>query len=95
MAGPLVLTSSSGASGETGLMQRPEAAAVILAGERPFDGPVTLTADTAVTFGDIAGVAAELTSRDIRRMVVDDDEWVAGQVAHRTRPAGRPLTTQP
>src|ERR1700748_2480818 len=44
-----------------------EAAAVILAGPRPFDGPVTLTADAAVTFGDIAGTASELTRRDIRR----------------------------
>ena len=59
-----------------------EAAAVILAGERPFDGPVTLTAEDAVTFDDIAGVASELTGRDIRRVVVDDDQWVAGQVAH-------------
>ncbi len=59
-----------------------EAAAVILAGERPFDGPVTLTADAAVTFDDIAGIASELTGRDIQRVVVDDDEWVAGQVAH-------------
>jgi NAD(P)H dehydrogenase (quinone) len=61
-----------------------EAAAVILAGQRPFDGPVTLTADDAVTFGDIAGIAAELTGRDIQRVVMDDDEWVAGQVAHGT-----------
>jgi NAD(P)H dehydrogenase (quinone) len=59
-----------------------EAAAVILAGQRPFDGPATLTADTAVTFGDIAGIASELTGRDIRRVVVDDDTWVAGRVAH-------------
>src|SRR5580693_268175 len=61
-----------------------EAAAVILAGQQPFDGPVTLTADDAVTFGDIAGVASELTGRDIQRVVIDDDEWVAGQVAHGT-----------
>ena len=61
-----------------------EAAAVILAGERPFDGPVTLTADAAVTFDDIAGIASELTGRDIRRVVVDDDAWVAAQVAHGT-----------
>src|SRR5580693_7343885 len=60
-----------------------EAAAVILASQQPFDGPVTLTADDAVTFGDIAGIASELTGRDIRRVVIDD-EWVAGQIAHGT-----------
>jgi len=56
-------------------------AAVILAGGRPFDGPVTLTASAAVTFDEIAQIASELTGRDIRRVVVGDDEWVAGQVA--------------
>lgn len=61
-----------------------EAAAVIMAGERPFDGPVTLTADAAVTFDDIAGIASDLTGRQIRRAVVDDDTWVAEQVAHGT-----------
>jgi uncharacterized protein YbjT (DUF2867 family) len=61
-----------------------EAAAVILAGERPFDGPVTLTADAAVTFGEIAGIASELTGRDIRRVVVDDEKWVADRVAQGT-----------
>jgi NAD(P)H dehydrogenase (quinone) len=62
-----------------------EAAAVILAGQQSFDGPVTLTADAAVTFDDIAGIASELTGRDIQRVVIDDDTWVAEQVAH-----GRP-----
>jgi NAD(P)H dehydrogenase (quinone) len=61
-----------------------EAAAVILAGERHFDGQVTLTAGAAVTFDEIAGIAAELTGRDIRRVVVDDDKWMAGQVAQGT-----------
>ena len=61
-----------------------EAAAVILAGNRPNDGPVTLTAGAAVTFGDIAEIASELTGRDIRRVVADDDTWVAEQVAHGT-----------
>jgi uncharacterized protein YbjT (DUF2867 family) len=63
-----------------------EAAAVILARPGSFDGPVTLTADHAVTFADIAGMASELTGRDIRRTIVDDDTWVAGQIA-RGRPA--------
>jgi uncharacterized protein YbjT (DUF2867 family) len=58
-----------------------EAAAVILAGPRTFDGPVTLTARDAVTFADIAQIASELTGRDIKRVVLDDREWVARQVA--------------
>ena len=57
---------------------------MILAGERHFDGPVTLTASAAVTFDQIAGMASELTGRDIRRVVVDDEKWVAEQVAHGT-----------
>jgi uncharacterized protein YbjT (DUF2867 family) len=61
-----------------------EAAAAILAGQRSFDGPITLTAPAAVTFDDIARTASELTGRDIRRVVVDDDAWVAGLVAHGT-----------
>ena len=55
---------------------------MILASEGHFDGPVTLTAGAAVTFDDIAGIASELTDRDIRRVVVDHDKWVAEQVAH-------------
>ncbi|SNY40306.1 SDR family oxidoreductase [Paractinoplanes atraurantiacus] len=49
-----------------------EGAAVILAGEREFDGPVTLTAGEAVTFGDLG----------IERVVLEDEEWVAERVAH-------------
>jgi NAD(P)H dehydrogenase (quinone) len=61
-----------------------EAAAVILTSEQPFDGPVTLTASAAPTFDDIAGIASELTGRDIRRVVMDDEDWVAAQAAHGT-----------
>jgi len=61
-----------------------EAAAVILAGERSFDGPVTLTASATPTFVEIAGMASELTGRDIRRVVLDDEQWVAEQTAHGT-----------
>ncbi|MET7419751.1 NAD(P)H-binding protein [Dactylosporangium sp. NPDC005555] len=57
-----------------------EAAAVILAG-RSFDGPVTLTAGAAVTFDDIAAAASELTGRDVSRVVVDDEDFVAARVA--------------
>jgi NAD(P)H dehydrogenase (quinone) len=59
-----------------------EAAAVILARDGSFDGPVTLTAGAAPTFDDIATIASDLTGRDIQRVVMDDEEWVAGQVAH-------------
>jgi len=45
-----------------------EAAAVILAGARPFDGPVTLTAEASVTFDDIAAMASEFTGREVRRV---------------------------
>ena len=61
-----------------------EAAAVILAGQRRFDGPVTLTARRAVTFGDIATTAAELTGRDITRVVLDDEQWLADRIASGT-----------
>jgi NAD(P)H dehydrogenase (quinone) len=61
-----------------------EAAAVILTSERPYDGPVTLTASAAPTFDEIAGIASELTGRDIRRVVMDDEDWVAAQAAHGT-----------
>ena len=61
-----------------------EAAAVILAGDRPYDGPVTLTASAAPTLDEIARIASELTGRGIRRVIADDDTWVARQVAHGT-----------
>src|ERR1700761_1393418 len=61
-----------------------EAAAVILAGDRHFDGPVTLTASATQTFAEIAGIASEVTGRDIPRVVLGDEEWVAGQVAQGT-----------
>ncbi len=69
-----------------------EAAAIVLASQRPFDGPVTLTADDALTFGEIAEIASGLTGRGIRRVVMDDDDWVAGQVAHGTPEAMARLT---
>ena len=58
-----------------------EAAAAILAGDRSFDGPVDLTAPAAVTLGDLAEAASDLTGRTVRRTVVDDEAWVAGQAA--------------
>jgi uncharacterized protein YbjT (DUF2867 family) len=57
-----------------------EAAAIIVAGQRRFDGPVTLTAGIAVTFGDIAQFLSQLAGREIQRVVVDDERWIAEQV---------------
>ena len=59
-----------------------EAAAVVLAGGRSFDGAVTLTANSAVTFDDIATIAAGLVGRRVERVVLDDGAWVADQVQH-------------
>jgi NAD(P)H dehydrogenase (quinone) len=62
-----------------------EAAAVVLAADGAHDGPLTLTAGAAPTFAELAATAAELSGRPVERVVVDPDEWVAGQVA-----AGQP-----
>jgi NAD(P)H dehydrogenase (quinone) len=80
----VIATPADGPVSWTERADEAEAAAVILTDERHFDGPATLTASTAVTFDDIAGIASELTGRDIRRVVVDDDDWVAEQVAQGT-----------
>ncbi|UMP07274.1 NAD(P)H-binding protein [Amycolatopsis sp. EV170708-02-1] len=57
-----------------------EATAAILAGDRSFDGPVDLTAPTAVTFDDLAKIASDLTGRTIERVVVGDEQWIADQI---------------
>jgi NAD(P)H dehydrogenase (quinone) len=80
----VIATPADGRVSWTERADEAEAAAVILAGERHFDGPVTLTASAAVTFDEIAGMASELTGRGIRRVVVDDETWVAEQIAQGT-----------
>ncbi|MFE5077575.1 NAD(P)H-binding protein [Streptomyces halstedii] len=57
-----------------------EATAALLAGDRTVDGPVDFTAPTAVTFDDAAKIASDLTGRTIRRIVLDDEQWVADQI---------------
>ncbi|MEV7046675.1 NAD(P)H-binding protein [Amycolatopsis sp. NPDC051061] len=60
-----------------------EAAAVILVDEGRFDGPTPpLTAPVALDLEDVAGLLSGLTGRTIRRVVADDDEWVAGLTGH-------------
>jgi NAD(P)H dehydrogenase (quinone) len=58
-----------------------EAAAIILAADGAYDGPVTLTATEAPTFEDVAAIASELTGRKIQRVLMDEDDWVGSQVA--------------
>jgi NAD(P)H dehydrogenase (quinone) len=62
-----------------------EAAAVIIATNGGYEGPITLTAASAPTLDDVAIMASEIAGRRIERIVVDDEEWVAAQIA-----AGRP-----
>jgi NAD(P)H dehydrogenase (quinone) len=69
-----------------------EAAAVILAGDRTFDGPVTLTARRAVTFDDVAAIASNSGNREVRRVVVGDEQWIAGKVAAGTPEAMARMT---
>jgi NAD(P)H dehydrogenase (quinone) len=58
-----------------------EAAALVLLSDGGHDGPVTLTASAAPTFADVAAIAAEVSGRPVERVLVDPQEWLAGQVA--------------
>ncbi|MFF3494655.1 NAD(P)H-binding protein [Streptomyces sp. NPDC002795] len=58
-----------------------EATAALLAGDRAVDGPANLTAPTAITFDDLARITSGLTGRTVKRVVVDDEQWVADQIA--------------
>ncbi|GEK81398.1 NAD(P)H-binding protein [Agrococcus baldri] len=58
-----------------------EAAAAILAGDAAYDGPVDLVPSPPVTLADFAAAASELTGRHIERAIVDDEAWVAEEVA--------------
>ncbi|MFD7296435.1 NAD(P)H-binding protein [Streptomyces sp. NPDC059897] len=71
-----------------------EATAALLAGDRTVDGPVNLTAPAAVTFDDLAEIASRLTGRTVQRIVVDDEQWVADQIANGTpEPVARLILT--
>ncbi|MFG1709814.1 SDR family oxidoreductase [Nonomuraea sp. M3C6] len=59
-----------------------EAAATALAKDG-FDGPTpALTGSEAIDLAEVAEIASQLTGRPIRRVVVPDDEYRAGLVAH-------------
>ena len=61
-----------------------EAAAAILTSDSPFDGPIDLILPSPVTLADFAAQASETTGRLVNRVVVDDEEWVAGEKADGT-----------
>jgi len=62
-----------------------EAAAVILAAGGGYDAVITITASTAPTFAEIAAIGSELAGRDIRFELLDEDEWMARQLAAGTQ----------
>ncbi|WP_327140712.1 NmrA family NAD(P)-binding protein [Nocardia sp. NBC_01327] len=59
------------------------AIARILTEDPCFDGPTPpLTAPNALDLKDIAAILTDLTGRPIHRVVIDDEEWVAGLIDH-------------
>lgn len=58
-----------------------EADAIALTRAGALDGvSAPLTAPHALDFADVAAIASDLTGREIRRVVVDDEEWLAAAV---------------
>jgi len=58
-----------------------EAAAAILTDDTRLEGLVDLTLSAPVTLADFASAASDLTGNPVERVVVDDEEWVAGELA--------------
>ena len=60
-----------------------DAAAIALTDEGRFDGfTPPLTASAALDLADIAAIASELAGRPIKRVMVTDDNFRSGMVAH-------------
>ncbi|TQL69786.1 uncharacterized protein YbjT (DUF2867 family) [Nocardioides albertanoniae] len=58
-----------------------EAAAAVLTGDVTFDGPVDLIPPQPTSLTAFAEAASDLTGQHIERTVVDDETWVADEVA--------------
>lgn len=59
-----------------------EAAAIILAGDRRYDGPTpSLTGAEALDLADMAAIATELLGRAVSRRIISDDELRAKMAA--------------
>ncbi|GAA1581537.1 NAD(P)H-binding protein [Actinoplanes couchii] len=57
------------------------AAATLLTTSSAFSGPTPpLTASSTLDFAAVAAIASEITGREIRHVVTDDEEWVASAV---------------
>lgn len=64
-----------------------EADAIILTGERPYDGPTPpLTGSQALDFSDLANIASELLDKPVHRTTLTDNEMRA-KIAARGTPA--------
>ena len=60
-----------------------EAAVAVLTDTTLFDGITpALTASEALDFADIARLASEILKRDVKRIVVSDDEYRTAQLSH-------------
>ncbi|MDQ1181734.1 NAD(P)H-binding protein [Rhodococcus sp. SORGH_AS_0301] len=58
-----------------------EAAAAIIASNGAYDGPVTVTAESAPTFEEVAAIASDVAGRTVRRVLMDPEDWIAARVA--------------
>lgn len=59
-----------------------EAAARTLLAENPAEGPTPpLTGPDALDLADVARVLTDVSGRPVRRVVVDDEQWLADQAA--------------
>lgn len=59
-----------------------EAAALTLLADDPVDGPTApLTGPEALDLAAVARLSSELSGRPVRRVVVDDEQWLADQAA--------------
>jgi uncharacterized protein YbjT (DUF2867 family) len=59
-----------------------EAAALALTDDGAPEGATPpLTAPRTLDFTDVAGILGRITGRSVKRVVMDDDEWVSAAVA--------------
>lgn len=77
----VITVPGNGAVSWTAREDAAEAAAALIASGSAPDGPITLTAEAAPTFEEIADIASRLTGAPVVWQDIDDDEWVAQRAA--------------